>query len=135
MTRIRFQRSGAHQPPSQPDSSGSRAVEATVLSATPRAIMGSTVPSRRYAWCRSTNPVERQWTKETGMDDHVAVLGIGAMGHGMATSALRSGLPTIVWNRNREATRDLEQLGAEVAEKAADAARRAAIVVTMVTDA
>src|SRR5205823_8803117 len=82
-----------------------------------------------------TNPVERQWTKETGMDDHVAVLGIGAMGHGMATSALRSGLPTIVWNRNREATRDLEQLGAEVAENAADAARRAAIVVTMVTDA
>ena len=69
------------------------------------------------------------------MDDDVAVLGIGAMGHGMATSALRSGLPTIVWNRNREATRDLEQLGAEVAENAADAARRAAIVVTMVTDA
>jgi 3-hydroxyisobutyrate dehydrogenase-like beta-hydroxyacid dehydrogenase len=26
----------------------------------------------------------------------VAVLGIGAMGHGMATSALRAGIPTIV---------------------------------------
>jgi 3-hydroxyisobutyrate dehydrogenase len=64
----------------------------------------------------------------------VAVVGIGAMGHGMATSALRAGIPTIVWNRTPEATRDLTELGAEVAETAADAARRAAIVVTMVTD-
>jgi 3-hydroxyisobutyrate dehydrogenase len=67
--------------------------------------------------------------------DRVAVLGIGAMGHGMATSALRAGIPTIVWNRKPEATRDLAGLGADVAESAADAARRAAIVVTMVTDA
>jgi 3-hydroxyisobutyrate dehydrogenase len=65
----------------------------------------------------------------------VAVLGIGAMGHGMAASALRAGIPTIVWNRTMEATRDLAELGAEVAETAAGAARRAAIVVTMVTDA
>jgi 3-hydroxyisobutyrate dehydrogenase len=65
----------------------------------------------------------------------VAVLGIGSMGHGMATSALRAGIPTIVWSRERAATRDLVELGAEVAETAADAARRAAIVVTMVTDA
>jgi 3-hydroxyisobutyrate dehydrogenase len=65
----------------------------------------------------------------------VAVLGIGAMGHGMATSALRAGIRTIVWNRNTPATRDLADLGAEVAETAADAARRAAIVVTMVTNA
>jgi 3-hydroxyisobutyrate dehydrogenase len=64
----------------------------------------------------------------------VAVLGIGAMGHGMATSALRAGIPTIVWNREPEATRDLAGLGAEVAPTAADAARRAGIVVTMVTD-
>jgi 3-hydroxyisobutyrate dehydrogenase len=67
--------------------------------------------------------------------EQVAVLGIGAMGHGMATSALRAGIPTIVWNRRPEAARDLAELGAEVAETAADAARRAAIVVTMVTDA
>jgi 3-hydroxyisobutyrate dehydrogenase len=64
----------------------------------------------------------------------VAVLGIGAMGHAMATSMLRAGIPTIVWNRTPEATRDLAGLGADVAETAADAARRAAIVVTMVTD-
>ena len=64
-----------------------------------------------------------------------AFLGIGSMGHGMATSALRAGVPTIVWNREPEATRDLAELGADVAETAADAARRAEIVVTMVTDA
>src|SRR5205807_5663890 len=66
--------------------------------------------------------------------DPIAVLGIGAMGRGMATSALRAGIPTIVWNRKLEATKDLEALGAEVAQTAADAARRAAIVVTMVTN-
>jgi 3-hydroxyisobutyrate dehydrogenase len=64
----------------------------------------------------------------------VAVLGIGAMGHGMATSALRAGIPTIVWNRTPAPTRDLAEHGAEVAESAADAARRAPVVVTMVTD-
>ena len=64
----------------------------------------------------------------------VAVLGIGAMGHGMAISALRAGIPTIVWNRRPEATRDLAELGALVADSAAGAARSAAIVVTMVTD-
>jgi 3-hydroxyisobutyrate dehydrogenase len=67
--------------------------------------------------------------------ESVAVLGIGTMGHGMATSALRAGIPTVVWNRNQEATRDLAGLGAQVASSAADAARRATIVITMVTDA
>jgi 3-hydroxyisobutyrate dehydrogenase len=66
--------------------------------------------------------------------EQVAVLGIGAMGHGMAASALRAGIPTVVWNREPKATRDLGDLGAGVAETAADAARRATIVVTMVTD-
>ena len=67
--------------------------------------------------------------------EQVAVIGIGAMGHGMATSALRAGIPTIVWNREPGATQDLAGLGADVAQTVADAARRAAIVVTMVTNA
>jgi len=67
--------------------------------------------------------------------ESVAVLGIGTMGHGMASSALRAGLPTIVWNRRPEATRDLAARGAVVVDTAADAARGASIVVTMVTDA
>jgi 3-hydroxyisobutyrate dehydrogenase len=65
----------------------------------------------------------------------IAVLGTGTMGHAMATNVLRAGIPTIVWNREPEATRDLAELGAEVADTPAEAARRAAIVVTMVTDA
>jgi 3-hydroxyisobutyrate dehydrogenase len=70
-----------------------------------------------------------------GTHEPVAVLGIGSMGHGMAASALRAGIPVIVWDRKIEAARDLAKLGAQVAETAADAARRATIVVTMVTDA
>jgi 3-hydroxyisobutyrate dehydrogenase len=65
----------------------------------------------------------------------VAFLGIGTMGHGLATSAMRAEIPTVVWNRRPEATRDLAELGAEVAETVAEAARQAGIVVTMVTDA
>jgi 3-hydroxyisobutyrate dehydrogenase len=65
----------------------------------------------------------------------VAFLGIGTMGHGMAASALRAGIPTIVWNRGPGATRELAEGGATVADTPADAARRAGIVVTMVTDA
>jgi 3-hydroxyisobutyrate dehydrogenase len=69
-------------------------------------------------------------------NEPVAVLGIGEMGHGMAASALRAGIPVIVWNRTLgTATRNLAERGAQVAASAADAARRAAIVVTMVTDA
>ncbi len=65
----------------------------------------------------------------------VAFLGIGTMGHAMARCAVRAGIPTVVWNRDPARTRDLGGLGAEVADTAGDAARRAAIVVTMVTDA
>jgi 3-hydroxyisobutyrate dehydrogenase len=70
----------------------------------------------------------------TATQEPVAVIGIGAMGHGMATNLVRAGIPTVVWNRRQEPTRDLVELGADLAESAADAARRAAIVVTMVTD-
>lgn len=65
----------------------------------------------------------------------VAFLGTGTMGHAMATNALRAGLPTVVWNLEPEATKDLADLGADVADTAADAAARAGIVVTMVTNA
>jgi len=68
-------------------------------------------------------------------NEPVAFLGVGTMGHAMATRALGAGIPTIVWNRNADATGDLVDLGARAAESPADAAGRAAIVVTMVTDA
>lgn len=64
----------------------------------------------------------------------VAVLGLGAMGHAVAINALRAGLPTVVWNHSPERTRDLAALGAHVVDTAVEAAQRADIVVTMVTD-
>jgi 3-hydroxyisobutyrate dehydrogenase len=53
----------------------------------------------------------------------------------MAGAALRAGVPTVVWNRDPRRAADLGALGATVAATPADAARRADIVVTMVTDA
>jgi len=70
-----------------------------------------------------------------GTWEPVAVLGLGQMGRRIARRALGAGIPTIVWNRHREATRELAEAGAEVADTAADAALRAGIVVTMVSDA
>jgi 3-hydroxyisobutyrate dehydrogenase len=67
--------------------------------------------------------------------ERIAFLGIGTMGRGMAESALRAGLPTTVWDRHAELTRDLSERGAEVAATAAEAVRQAGIVVTMVPDA
>jgi 3-hydroxyisobutyrate dehydrogenase len=71
----------------------------------------------------------------TPAKEPVAFLGLGTMGHAMATNARRADIPTIVWNRDAGAAGTLADLGAEVAGSPADAARRAAIVVTMVTDA
>jgi 3-hydroxyisobutyrate dehydrogenase len=71
----------------------------------------------------------------TATKDSVAFLGIGTMGHAMAANALRSGIQTVVWNRTPAAVEELRDLGAEVAESPADAARRAGIVVTMLPDA
>ena len=71
----------------------------------------------------------------TNPSEPVAVIGVGTMGHGMAASALRAGIATIVWDRNRRRPATSAELGATVAESAADAARRASIVVTMVPDA
>lgn len=80
--------------------------------------------------------IDDRWARPMEQNsERVAILGVGAMGHGMANSALRAGIPTMVWNRSHAATRDLAELGAEVATTAADAARWATIVVTMVTDA
>jgi 3-hydroxyisobutyrate dehydrogenase len=70
-----------------------------------------------------------------GASDRVAFLGIGTMGHGMAASALRAGIPTVVWDRHPERTADLAERGAAVASSPADAARQAGIVITMVPDA
>jgi 3-hydroxyisobutyrate dehydrogenase len=71
----------------------------------------------------------------TQNDTTVAVLGAGTMGSAMARSLLRAGIVPVVWDRTTERTAGLASSGATVAESAADAARRADIAITMVTDA
>jgi 3-hydroxyisobutyrate dehydrogenase len=84
---------------------------------------------------RGSTDLRREGITMAPAKEPVAFLGIGTMGHAMAASALRARIPTIVWNRDPEATRDLVDLGAKVAETPADAARQVDIIVTMVTDA
>jgi 3-hydroxyisobutyrate dehydrogenase-like beta-hydroxyacid dehydrogenase len=65
---------------------------------------------------------------------HVAFIGLGRMGHGMAGRYLDSGFTLAVWNRNRAKADDLIARGARWAATPADAARDADAIVTMVAD-
>src|SRR5208282_4451615 len=64
----------------------------------------------------------------------LAVLGLGTMGSGMASSALRAGIPLVVWNREPDAAGAFADRGADVAPSAADAVKDVDMVITMVTD-
>lgn len=63
---------------------------------------------------------------------HVALLGTGIMGRGMALNIVKAGIPLTVWNRSPEKAADL---GAEVADSPQEAVRGAGIVVTVLSDA
>lgn len=65
---------------------------------------------------------------------HVAFIGLGRMGHGMAGRYLDSGFTLAVWNRNRAKADDLIARGARWAASPADAASDADAIVTMVAD-
>src|SRR2546430_1971623 len=66
---------------------------------------------------------------------HVALLGLGTMGAGMARNLLRKGFPLTVWNRTRaRAAPFADEGGARVADSPREAAAGAAIIVTMVAD-
>src|SRR5580765_8936100 len=65
---------------------------------------------------------------------HVAVLGLGIMGGGMATRLLSAGFPLSVYNRSRDKSVVLASNGAFVATSPREAAQRADIVISMVAD-
>jgi 3-hydroxyisobutyrate dehydrogenase len=65
---------------------------------------------------------------------HVAVLGTGIMGTGMARSLLRSGLDVTVWNRSSGRAAPLAADGAQVAGTAAEAVAGVDVVITMLWD-
>jgi 3-hydroxyisobutyrate dehydrogenase len=69
-----------------------------------------------------------------GTNPKLAVLGLGTMGRAMAGSALRNGIPTVVWNREPGVAALMADQGAEVAQSAVDAVKGADVVITMVTD-
>jgi 3-hydroxyisobutyrate dehydrogenase-like beta-hydroxyacid dehydrogenase len=64
----------------------------------------------------------------------VAVLGLGGMGSRIAQRFLDAGHDVVLWNRTSERMARLEGLGAVPAASPADAAGRADVVVTMVSD-
>jgi 3-hydroxyisobutyrate dehydrogenase len=65
---------------------------------------------------------------------HVAVLGTGIMGTGMARSLLRSGLDVTVWDRTGTRAEPLAAGGAHVADSPAAAVADADAVITMLWD-
>ena len=62
---------------------------------------------------------------------NIAVLGIGLMGFPMARRLCEAGHTVHVWNRSRDKAERLIPFGATVHDRAADAARQAEIVITM----
>src|ERR1700689_5127491 len=65
---------------------------------------------------------------------HVAFIGLGRMGHGMAGRYLDAGFALAVWNSSKAKAEDLIARGARWATPPADAAVGADAVVTMVAD-
>jgi 3-hydroxyisobutyrate dehydrogenase len=65
---------------------------------------------------------------------HVAILGTGTMGAGMARSLRRAGLEVVAWNRSRDRALPLAGAGIAVADSVAHAAGAADVVITMVFD-
>jgi len=65
------------------------------------------------------------------MTDRIAILGTGAMGLPMARRLCEAGFEVHAWNRTREKAAPLEALGARVHATAAEAARSAPMVVSM----
>jgi 3-hydroxyisobutyrate dehydrogenase len=65
----------------------------------------------------------------------VAVLGTGTIGEPVARNVARASFDLRVWNRTREKAEPLAQQGATVCDSAAEAARGAELVVTLLADA
>src|SRR3984885_5310854 len=65
---------------------------------------------------------------------HVAFIGLGRMGHGMAGRYVDAGFSGAVWNRSRAKAEDLIARGARWAASPADATVGADAIVTMVAD-
>jgi len=67
---------------------------------------------------------------EPAAKPHVAVIGLGRMGSGIASRLIGCGFPVTVYNRSADKARALVEAGARLAATPAAAARNSAIVIT-----
>jgi len=65
---------------------------------------------------------------------HVAILGLGIMGSGMASRLLASDFPVTVYNRNPAKAAPFAKAGASVADSPRAAAQRSEVILSMVAD-
>jgi len=65
---------------------------------------------------------------------HIAFLGLGIMGSGMARRLLADGFPLTVFNRDAEKAKPFAAEGAHVAASAREAAANAEVIISMVAD-
>ncbi len=68
------------------------------------------------------------------MADKVAILGLGTMGGGMAANLLKAGFSLTVYNRTAAKAEPLISAGARLASSPADAAKGAAVIISMLAD-
>lgn len=68
------------------------------------------------------------------MKQTVAILGLGTMGMGMAKNLLKAGFTVHAYNRTRSKAEPLSSAGATIYDTPADAARRADIIIAMLSD-
>ena len=68
------------------------------------------------------------------MPETIGFIGLGVMGKPMAKNLMKGGYPLVVHNRSRGPVDELAAAGATAAASAAEVARQASVVITMVPD-
>ncbi len=68
------------------------------------------------------------------MKTHVAFLGLGTMGSGMAANLLKAGFPLTIYNRTRAKADALAAAGAQVMDTPAAAVKGTAVVISILAD-
>ncbi|MGN6370133.1 MAG: NAD(P)-dependent oxidoreductase [Phycisphaerae bacterium] len=67
-------------------------------------------------------------------DTHIAFLGLGIMGSGMAARLVQADFPVTVFNRNADKAKPLAAKGAKVARSPREAAANAGVIISMLAD-
>ncbi len=65
------------------------------------------------------------------MNKKIGFIGLGIMGKPMSKNLLKAGYPLVVYDFNKEAMKELQALGAEIAVSGKDVAEKCTIIITM----